>query len=123
MRQFTMNVDDSLLQAAKAHALSTGCSVCDIVRDLLAPEVGWSSGQPPLSPDDAEAQPVLQAYSGGKLTRREAMERLDLPPDRYPDFASAVNRLSVPWPKLDPAQIEWEAELVVQAIQDARGED
>lgn len=123
MRQFTMNIDDSLLQAAKAHALSTGRSVSDIVRDLLAHEVGWSSAQPPPSPDDFEAWPVLQAYSAGKLTRRQAMDRLGLPPDRYPDFAGAMNRLSIPWPKPDPAQIEREAALVVQAIQDARCED
>ena len=41
MRQFTMNIDDSLLQAVKAHALNTGRSVSDIVRDLLVREVGW----------------------------------------------------------------------------------
>jgi negative regulator of replication initiation len=123
MRQFTMNIDDSLLQAAKAHALSTGRSVSDIVRDLLAREVGWSAEQPLLPPDDAGTRPVLQAYAAGKLTRRQAMDRLGLPPDRYPDFASAMNRLSVPWPKPDPAQIEREADLVVQAIRDARGED
>jgi len=118
MRQFTMNIDDGLLEAAKTHALSTGRSVSDIVRDLLAREVGWSARQPSLSPDDAEARPVLQACSSGKLTRRQAMDRLGLPPDRYPDFASTMNRLAIPWPKPDPAQIEREAELVVQAIQD-----
>ncbi len=33
MRQFTMNIDDGLLVAAKAHALSVGRNMSEIVRD------------------------------------------------------------------------------------------
>src|SRR5664279_6311024 len=74
VRQFTMNIDDSLLQAAKLYAVTTGRTVSDIVRDLLAREVGWS-GSGPLAPlDDVRAAPVLEAYSTGRISRRQAMQ-------------------------------------------------
>jgi hypothetical protein len=119
MRQFTMNIPDGLLRAAKAHALSTGRNVSDIVRDLLAHEVGWSAREPSTSLDDAMARPVLLAYSEGSISRRQAMQALDLEPERQADFVEAMNRLLIPWPKADPSQIEQEADIVVKAIQEA----
>lgn len=123
MRQFTMNIDDGLLLAAKAHALNTGQNVSDIVRNLLAREVGWSANPPPAPLDDARLRPVLAAYSGRKVSRRQAMDALGLAPERQADFVDAMNRLSVPWPNADPDQIEREAEIVVQAIREAEDED
>lgn len=123
MRQFTMNIDEGLLRVAKAHALSTGRNVSDIVRDLLAREVGWSAAETPAPLDDAKARPVLVAYSEQRISRRQAMDALGLAPERQEDFVEAMNRLSVPWPKVDPEQIEREAEIVVQAIHEAHDED
>ena len=119
MRQFTMNIDDGLLRAAKAHALSSGRNVSDIVRELLAREVGWSANEVPAPLDDARARPVLLAYSERTISRRRAMEALDLTPERHADFVEAMNRLSIPWPNADPEQIEREADIVIQAIQEA----
>jgi hypothetical protein len=122
MRQFTMNIDDSLLQAAKLHAVTTGRTVSDIVRDLLAREVGWS-GSGPLAPlDDVRAAPVLEAYSAGRISRRQAMQALDLDPERQPEVVEAMNRLGIPWPEIDRGQIDQEAEIVVQAILEAADE-
>src|SRR3954466_16149179 len=103
-----MNIDDGLLLAAKAHALSSGRNVSDIVRDLLAREVGWSANETPAPLDDARARPVLLGYSQRRISRRQAMEALNLTPERHAEFVEAMNRLSVPWPKADPEQIERE---------------
>lgn len=119
LRQFTMNIEDGLLLAAKRHALQTGRTVSDIVRDVLAREVGWVGGQDERALDSASALPVLRAYSNGRTSRREAMEALGLPPERRADFVEAMNRLDVEWPTPDPEQIDQEAELVVEAIRGA----
>jgi plasmid stability protein len=123
MRQFTMNIDDGLLHAAKARALQTGRTVSDIVRDLLAREVGWSGAKEVAPLDDEKALPVLRAYSEQRISRRRAMEAIGLEPDRYSDFVDAMERLAVPWPKVDRAQVEREAEIVAQAIEQANDED
>jgi hypothetical protein len=122
MRQFTMNIDDGLLRAAKAHALNSGRNVSDIVRELLAREIGWSANEASTPLDDARARPALLAYSERRISRRQAMESLDLTPERQGEFVEAMNRLSVPWPKADRDQIEREAEILVQAIQES-GDD
>lgn len=119
MRQFTMNIDDGLLLAAKRHSLQTGRTVSDIVREVLAREVGWERGREERSLDETTALPVLRAYSEGLVSRRKAMEALGLPPERHADFVAAMNRLAIVWPKPDPAQIEREAEIVVEAIHGA----
>ncbi len=121
MRQFTMNIDDGLLHAAKAHALGVGRSVSDIVRDLLAREVGWVGSDQRAALDDAASRPVFAAYAQGRMTRRQAMQALNLAPEDTAEFVEAMNRLGVPWPEADRAQVEQEAEIVVAAIQDAAG--
>lgn len=123
MRQFTMNIDPGLLHAAKRHALANEITMSDLVRDLLAREVGWTSARPDPQLDHGAALPVLQEYSVGRLTRRQAMDALGLAPERQPEFVAAMNRHSVPWPSPDPVQIELEAELVADAIREAEGED
>lgn len=90
MRQFTMNIDDGLLRAAKAHALNTGRSVSDIVRDVLAREVGWSTGETRAPIDDTKARPLLQSYSEGRVTRRQPMNLLGIGPDRYQEFVGTT---------------------------------
>jgi plasmid stability protein len=123
MRHFTMNIDDGLLQAAKLRALQTKRTVSDIVRDLLAKEVGWSGETRSAPIDDGKAFPVLHAYSEGRIPRRRAMESLGLEPDQYSAFVDAMTRLSVPWPAVDREQVEREADIVVQAIEAAHDED
>jgi hypothetical protein len=118
-----MNIDDGLLRAAKAHALSSGRNVSDIVRDLLAREVGWSANEAPAPLDDAGARPVLLAYSQRTISRRQAMEALDLTPERHVAFVEAMNGLSILWPEVDPEQIEHEADIVVQAIQESADDE
>ena len=123
MRQFTMNVDDGLLLAAKRYSLRTGRTVSDIVREVLAREVGWTGDRNGQAIDDATALPVLRAYSEGRASRREAMETLGLPPERRADFVAAMNRLGIAWPRPDPEQIDQEAEIVVEAIRGAARAD
>ena len=123
MRHFTMNIDDGLLQAAKLRALQTRRTVSDIVRELLAREVGWSGATEAAPIDDEKASPVLRAYSEGRIPRRRAMESLGLEPDQYVASVAAMTRLCVPWPAVDREQVEREAEIVVQAIEAACDED
>ncbi|MDP4021340.1 hypothetical protein Q8W71_01785 [Methylobacterium sp. NEAU 140] len=123
MRQFTMNIDDSLLLAAKRHALGAGITMSDLVRDLLAREVGWSPVPDTPVVAEASAVPILRAYSEGRLTRRQAMQALHLAPDRQVDFVAAMNRFAIPWPQPDPGQIDREAALVAAAIAEAVGEN
>lgn len=120
MRQLTLEMDDALLDAADAYARRTGRAVDDIIRELVAREIGWPD-QAPTLPDDDAVRRVLTAYSEGRIARRRAMEEIGLPPDRYLDFVGIMNRLSVPWPSIGRAQIEREAKIVAQAIADARG--
>lgn len=122
MRQLTLEMDDALLDAADAYARRTGRAVDDIIRELVAREVGWP-GRAPASPDDDAVRSVLTAYSEGRIPRRRAMEEIGLPPDRYPDFVDLMDRLAIRWPSISRAQIEREAEVVAQAIADAHGAD
>ena len=93
MRHFTMNIDDGLLQAAKLRALQTRRTVSDIVRELLAREVGWSGATEAAPIDDEKASPVLRAYSEGRIPRRRAMESLGLEPDQYVASVAAMSPL------------------------------
>lgn len=123
MRQFTMNISDGLLLAAKEHALRSGLSLSDLVRGLLAREVGWSESEAPPPLDKARALSVLRRYSTGEITRRQAMYDLELGPERHADFVEAMNQLSIPWPRPDSEDIDREAESVVRAIQEAEDEN
>ncbi len=118
-----MNIDARLLLAAKRHAVDVGVTMSDLVRNLLAREVGWSPGGEAAPIDEAAAAPILESYSGGEVTRRQAMEALGLSPDRQPEFVVLMNRLKIPWPSPDPKQVDEEAELVASAIQENGHED
>lgn len=122
MRQLTLEMDDALLDAADAYARRTGRSVDDIIRHLVAREVGWPD-QEPAPPDDDTVRRVLTAYSERRVTRRRAMDEIGLRSDQYSDFVDLMSRLSVPWPSISRAQIEREAEIVAQAIAEARNAD
>ncbi len=123
MRQFTMNIDDSLLLAAKKHALETGRTVSEIVRDLVAREVGWNGQVEPAPLDDEQVWPVLTNYSNGRTSRRRAMDEIGLSAEKYSEFVDLMRRHCVPWPKIDREQVEREAEIVVAAIKEAGDED
>lgn len=69
MRQFTMEIDDGLLHAATTHAFRTGRTVSDIVRELIAREVGWP-GPEVVPPVGADARRALAAYSHGRRSSR-----------------------------------------------------
>lgn len=42
-----------------------------------------------------------------------------MPPDRYSEFVDGMNDLKLPWPRPSKEQIEAEAEIVAQAIQES----
>jgi hypothetical protein len=123
MRQFTMNIDDGLLLAAKKRALESGRTVSDIVRDLLAREVGWTEPRETAPPGDDQIRDVLFRYSDGRLSRHAAMNQINLEPHQYADFVELMRRLSVPWPQIDRNRIDQEAEIVAQAIRGASDEN
>ena len=99
-----VNIDEPPLLAAKKRALESEC-----------PE-----GPPPV--DSERVLSVLKSYSEGRTTRRRAMDEIGLAPDRYSDFVDLMDRRDVPWPKVDRNQIEREAEIVAEAIEDASDE-
>ena len=121
--QLTVHIDDSLLLAAKKHAHETGRTVDEVVRDLMAREVGWSGPEGAASLEDERVLSVLRTYSEGRTTRRRAMDEIGLAPDQYSDFVDLMQRLRVPWPQVDRKQIERQAEIVAEAIEEASDEN
>lgn len=69
--------------------------------------------------DDPRARPLLEGYSEGRISLRQAMDALGMPPDRYSEFVDGMNDLKLPWPRPSKEQIEAEAEIVAQAIQES----
>lgn len=84
-----------------------------------AREVARNETEGPLPPDHDWVLQVLSDYSDSRSSRRRAMDELGLASDRYPDFVDLMERLDVPWPKLDRNQIEREAEFVAEASSEA----
>ena len=123
MKQFTMNIDEALLQAAKAHALERGRTVSDVIRESLATEVGWTPDASRVLADDVAIKNALHGFSEGRLTRRQAMASIGLTPDRYVDFVGMMADAKTPWPPVDRASVEAEGEVVARAISGALDED
>lgn len=121
MRQFTMNMDEGLHSAAKIYAARQGKPIAEIVRDLLAREIGWNGEDSDrIDIDERTAAAVLRDYSAGRISRRDAMERCGLRIEMYPEFVELMERLAVKWPEPDPERISREAEIVSDAIEEAR---
>lgn len=59
-----------------------------------------------------DAPAVLRRYAAGAIDRRAGMRQLGLAPEQYRDFADAMNRLHLSWPRPDPAQIAREAAVL-----------
>jgi len=105
VQQSTVNVDESPLLAGKKHAVE-------------------SDGPEGPTPVESErVLSVLKSYSEGRTSRRRAMDEIGFAPDRYSDFIDLMERHDVSWPKVDRKQIEREAEIVAEAIEDASDED
>ena len=123
MRQFTMNIQPDLLLAAKRHALESGINLSDLVRSTLAREIGWTPPSDEGGVPDEALPAVFAAYSEGRVTRRRAMQELGWGPERTMAFAEAMNVMGLPWPTPDPDQIDAEARLVVDVIEENADED
>ena len=123
MRQFTMNLDEALHNAAKVHAARTGRSIAEILRELLAKEIGWTGGTADgIEVDAGVVASALAQYSSGGISRREAMSRCGLSIDKYSDFVDLMQAMDVKWPVPDPRRIEQQALVVSEAIDAASSE-
>jgi hypothetical protein len=110
MPQFTMNMDENLLQAAKLHALQHGTTVSDMIRELLARELSGKKGA--TSTDDRKLplytpHQILTAYSRGRLGVDEAAARLGL--QGYRELAIAMADAELPLPGTDRSTIDTQA--------------
>jgi hypothetical protein len=122
MKQFTMNIDESLLHAAKLHALQHGTTVSDLVRSMLLERLGVKPvGNVRL--DDSDIDRVLSLYSAGEIDRRDAFEQLGFSVDQFGDFADLMNERRLQWPALDPKASAEQGEIVAALIVGDADED
>lgn len=70
----------------------------------------------PITPLNRSQRDFLISYSRGQLSRREAMEALNLDPSAVTEFVRLMNSQSIPWPKADRQQAEQEAEGVLALL-------
>jgi hypothetical protein len=118
-RQFTMNVDDGLLRAAKVHAARRGTTVSAMVRRLLEEELGMTSAAPSRL-GTGEADGVLARFATGGMTLAEAMRSAGLTPEGYGEFADRMAALGLAWPKGDLEAVERGAAAVAAAVSAVR---
>lgn len=115
LRAFTLNLDDRLMQAAKARALQERTSVSEIVRRLLSGYVGLAVEQPPMA-DPTKISEVLDRYSRGEIRRSEAMHAVGLDIADLDPFNALMIEFGIGWPEQDTARVAEQAEIVAGII-------
>src|SRR5580692_12130881 len=111
LRAFTLNLDDRLMQAAKARALQERTSVSEIVRRLLSSYVGVAVEQP-ATVDATKITEVLVRYSKSEIRRGEAMRAVGLDIADLDQFNALMVEFGIGWPEQDAARVAEQAEIV-----------
>ena len=122
LKAYTLNLDDSLMMAAKSKALQDRTSVSEMVRRLLSEHLGLSNRMADNAPDEKKIIETLRSYSSGELKRSEAMLAIGLDPVELEAFTSLMNEYGISWPEVDRARAEKEGEYVARAIAFNSGE-
>jgi hypothetical protein len=115
LRAFTLNLDDRLMQAAKARALQERTSVSEIVRRLLSSYVGVAVVQP-ATVDATKITEVLVRYSKGEIRRGEAMRAVGLDIADLDQFNALMVEFGIGWPEQDAARVAEQAEIVAGIV-------
>ena len=116
LRPYTLNLDDSLMMAAKSKALQDRTSVSEMVRRLLSEHLGLSNRMVDNVPDEKKIIETLESYSSGQLKRSEAMRAIGLDPVELEAFMSLMNEYGISWPEVAREHAEKEGECVARAI-------
>ncbi|OPY66815.1 MAG: hypothetical protein A4E57_02617 [Syntrophorhabdaceae bacterium PtaU1.Bin034] len=122
LRPYTLNLDDSLMMAAKSKALQDRTSVSEMVRRLLSEHLGLSNRMVDNVPDEKKIIETLESYSSGQLKRSEAMRAIGLDPVELETFTSLMNEYGISWPEVGRERAEKEGEYVARAIAFNSGE-
>ena len=122
LKAYTLNLDDSLMMAAKSKALQDRTSVSEMVRRLLSEHLGLSNRMADNAPDEKKIIETLRSYSSGELKRSEAMLAIGLDPVELEAFTSLMNEYGISWPEVDRERAEKEGEYVARAIAFNSGE-
>jgi len=122
LRAYTLNLDDSLMMAAKSKALQDRTSVSEMVRRLLSEHLGFSDRMADNTPHEKEIIEILEDYSSGQLKRSEAMRAIGLDPVELETFSSLMSEYGILWPEVGREQAEKEGEYVARAIAFNSGE-
>jgi hypothetical protein len=115
LRAFTLNLDDRLMQAAKARALQERTSVSEIVRRLLSSYVGVAVEQP-ATVDATKITEVLVRYSKSEIRRGEAMRAVGLDIADLDQFNALMVEFGIGWPEQDAARVAEQAEIVAGIV-------
>jgi len=95
LRPYTLNLDDSLMMAAKSKALQDRTSVSEMVRRLLSEHLGLSNRMVDNVPDEKKIIETLESYSLGQLKRSEAMRAIGLDPVELETFTSLMSEYGI----------------------------
>jgi hypothetical protein len=116
LRAYTLNLDDSLMMAAKTKALHDKTSVSEMVRRLLSEHLGIGDKTAGDAPDERKIVETLKKYSSGQLKRSEAMQEIGLDQVELGAFISLMNEYQIQWPEINREQAKEEGEYVSRAI-------
>ena len=122
LRAYTLNLDESLMMAAKSKALQDRTSVSEMVRRLLSEHLGFGDRTTDNAPHEKRIIETLGNYSSGQFKRSEAMRAIGLDPVELETFTSLMNEYRISWPKVNRERAEKEGEYVARAIAFNSGE-
>lgn len=122
LKAYTLNLDDSLMMAAKSRALQDRISVSEMVRRLLSEHLGFSDRMVDNTLHGKKIIEILEDYSSGQLKRSEAMRAIGLDPVELEAFTSLMSEYGISWPEVDRERAEKEGEYVARAIAFNSGE-
>jgi hypothetical protein len=115
LRPYTLNLDDSLMHAAKMRAVQEKTSVSEIVRRLLSGYLGVADPRPPRI-EAAGIVEVLSRYSRGDLQRSQAMRALGLDIADLGRFNALMGEFEIAWPAPDGGRASHQASIVAEII-------